>query len=345
MDETPPKRRKTSPTTSAPVGSLYTDGENHSGNGRPTTPSRASYMSPTRASLARFNPEIAMRLSAQPMKAQRKNNPVETTALQDGSVSRLKPTPLRSAGSHDNDLAKTQLPGEMVEQGAWPDRSPQSPGRMSASPRRRSRTPGRPASPLKVVSGNHSATISAPVSNIEPTKITDEAASIVNAHVESTLPAITVAQSGIQSADTRHPELPYAGEPELPPTPVQLGLEQPAERPRGIDSSSPGSRKGKRRGERSPVKSSPLKPADPPPSRLEMVDADSRVLEATTAQRPIPRKKHVEDPEVVEKRKDVKMLAVQLEELQHDVTRLEAELELGQHPKLMLDDEATKEIL
>ena len=47
MDSTPSKRRKLSPTTST---SVY--------NADQTTPSRASFMSPTKASLSRFNPDL-----------------------------------------------------------------------------------------------------------------------------------------------------------------------------------------------------------------------------------------------------------------------------------------------
>ena len=52
------KRRKTSPTTSIPVGVSRSD---FAIDDEPTTPTRASYKSPTRASLARSHPDILSR--------------------------------------------------------------------------------------------------------------------------------------------------------------------------------------------------------------------------------------------------------------------------------------------
>jgi hypothetical protein len=61
MASSPPKRRKTSPTTSIPVDATPQRKEPSVVDAPHTAPDRASFLSPTKASLARFNPGLLER--------------------------------------------------------------------------------------------------------------------------------------------------------------------------------------------------------------------------------------------------------------------------------------------
>lgn len=62
MESAPSKRRKTSYTTSAPIDAATTPSPTRPRReGARTTPRRASFLSPTKASIARFNPELIAR--------------------------------------------------------------------------------------------------------------------------------------------------------------------------------------------------------------------------------------------------------------------------------------------
>ena len=127
---------------------------------------------------------------------------------------------------------------------------------------------------------------------------------------------------------TRRPQnriygLSEDGEPELPPTPTQLGLEVAPEPPKGLLYSSP-SRRSRRNG--SSTKSSPLKHQDPPLTtktndRLDQApvfsddatEAEGRYLGT------------LQDAEIIAKKKTLDQLLLQYKGLQNDVIQLERE--------------------
>ncbi|RMZ75903.1 hypothetical protein DV738_g5259, partial [Chaetothyriales sp. CBS 135597] len=167
MLSSPAKRRKTSETTSVPVDNSTNDNGDHVS--RPSTPRRASYLSPTKASLARSHPHLA---------------------------------------AQSNERRSRSQPRDVIAQNFIPP-----PVVPKLVPRFEGSTPSRERSP------------------------------------------------------------PQRNQPNLPPTPVDLGWDDPPDRPRGLFSSSPrvssrGSGSGRRRRQtrdNHPVTSSPLKPRDPPP--------------------------------------------------------------------------------
>lgn len=109
-------------------------------------------------------------------------------------------------------------------------------------------------------------------------------------------------------------------EPELPPTPTELGLEPPPERPKGLLFSSPSRRARKKGG--SSVKSSPLKPRDPPPEKPPDNVFSPRLKAAPLE----PAKRLDVDEGLSSKQKERDKLSKQLHSLQADVARLEGEV-------------------
>lgn len=100
-------------------------------------------------------------------------------------------------------------------------------------------------------------------------------------------------------------------EPDLPPTPTQLGLEKPPDRPMGLGSSSPSARArfGKRQGD------------IPSPSKLRSVeygaDEEGRSENTDTTGRAL-----LPEP-VSKKRKLKKQLTAEVEQLKKDIAELE----------------------
>lgn len=141
-----------------------------------------------------------------------------------------------------------------------------------------------------------------------------------------------------------------SGEPELPPTPVELGLSAPPERPRGLaSSSSPRGSKissgSRRRRTRSggPVTSSPLKPKARPPVRADAErgepsaddtqealgteraeDVRDEVQEAPESEAEEAQQQDVEDStELQEQRSTLQSLRKQVEQLRQDNRQLQ----------------------
>lgn len=113
-------------------------------------------------------------------------------------------------------------------------------------------------------------------------------------------------------------------EPELPPTPTQLGLEKAPDRPRGLLSSSPSMRHEKRMKRRATdvLHGSPLKSArfrDPSPEESESLDTAIHIEEGMSVA-------------TIEKQKSRRNLAAELQRLKKDVadlTKWTGEIESG----------------
>lgn len=156
---------------------------------------------------------------------------------------------------------------------------------LFAAPRRRSRTPGgnnTPSGKAKVALA-HDSRASPPeearegINEVQHSKVDEQG---LSGDVISTETRSLVEGDGTMVAGVSHsPSTPRHfgthgatsgmiqdedGEPSLPSTPVQLGLEMPPKRPMGLTFSSPGNRphrKGKN------ARFSPLKPKDPAPEQ------------------------------------------------------------------------------
>lgn len=280
MEDHPRKRRKTSPLTSVTLNVSNTPTRAASEDGSRSTPARASFISPTKASLARFNPHLLPRLES----AERKQ---EDQASRQSPVFGEKKRPGPDVGGKSVDDASTVLQQKIqpvkiigdsqksIEGEATAplgfDTAPNGDGFHSCP--RRSRTPL--MEPLNAM-------------ELQPTVEQDRRASLdaigdeqqifldsvplhnasgsrgsISEHINPTIDTI---ENDIEQAGGPDPVPPFTptknvledAEPRLPPTPSQLGLEAPASSPKGLAFSRP-SRKSKKK-KLSEVKSSPLKP-------------------------------------------------------------------------------------
>ncbi|KAK5041975.1 hypothetical protein LTR13_001780 [Exophiala sideris] len=218
----------------------------------PRTPTRASYLSPTKSSLARSHPHLITRSGRQTATEPRgkalrddilKNRPAASDAP--NTTSKIN----QSAGPAVNDASATQTDGNPAEQepigGAEEFAGTDGGSLETSSHQPRNQRPVISASRNK--RRNNEMAFSPP---IMPT-------------------LIRRADSGSRARSRSGSD-----EPELPPTPVELGLSPAPEKPRGLASSSSprGSKTGSgtpRRRTRSgaPVTSSPLKPKARPPAQ------------------------------------------------------------------------------
>jgi hypothetical protein len=319
MDESPSKRRKVSPTASFAVNASKR-------NGVQTSPSRSSFLSPTKASLARFNPTLLPRPKSAGKGLQSQNSmngyPFNQAIRSDGSTKGLNPVALRSTTPpRTPEKIKLRIRASTV--------SPRTPllalnGDAQAVPRKDLPKNG------EVISRRRSKGISAR-ENLSASPIRDmneneeRIQSIASAQLELELQSSTTQNSShAPSPHLGHDKLVLSveGEPELPPTPTQLGLEEAPEPPKGLLYSSPSRRTAQKRSAK--MKSSPLKDKD-----LHHDSIDVR-LPDTVRFEPVQvgvsaedRVETVEDPEEVRKKKTLHQLNFQLKALQEDMSRLE----------------------
>lgn len=287
VEDHPRKRRKTSlPLTSVTLNASVTPTRAASEDGSLSTPARASFMSPTKASLARFNPhllppaissekkrqDLVNRQSQIFGEAQPPASNVEEKTVKDISTApQQKTQPIRA-------VADSQEP---MEGGAI-----MSPG-LGIAPNgdafhhssRKSQTPPRES----LSAGQLQAAVEQDLRAFPPEAARDgEQISpdgdpvqkppgpqgSISEHINITIDTV---ENEKEQADGPKPGLPITptknvlevAEPRLPLTPSQLGLEAPSSSPKGLSFCRP-SRKLKRK-KRSQVKSSPLKPRDPSP--------------------------------------------------------------------------------
>lgn len=265
MDSSPYKRRRTSPSTSIAVTVENTDLGALPQNGGTTSRRRSSFMSPTKASLARFHPGLLARAkSAEPSRPVSKE--IHGTIEQDsdlaggmgGAVGHVAGIAPGELGSARNGVEKTQT--------------------LLATPKRRSKTPVQGNALAK--QGQHMVDSGPRVSPPEEARDKGTAINGMNggqqdrvaetADIQSTGITVVSDNQNFQLPSTptqRGANAPTSGmgigddgEPSLPSTPSHLGLEAPPERPKGLSFSSP--RRRPRRKGRSSAKSSPLKPPD-----------------------------------------------------------------------------------
>ena len=346
MDSSPTKRRKTSPTTAFAVNVL--DNQRPlSRDGRQTSPGHASFMSPTRSSLARFNPSLlppsrssrtnsaksdkkkSLFSDQNPILEQRTGAAAEYESKRDPQV--LSQSEARVGDSNEGFPDPRAVPTS-------PRRPQSTDGGMATPPRRRLRTPGqRSSSPTKLGLRRLGAITDIPASPPEAVRETeDHAQRIVNEQLDQELqanaPYIPHDIDIVRKTHGRRNSQQDA-EPELPLTPTQLGLEPVPEPPKGLLFSSPSRRSTRRK--RAPAKSSPLKPGDPAPDSLYQNPTQQHIVNPTIeVQDSQPVSDSIEDPELSKKRAIREQLSTQLEKIQHDITQLEAEVSRTQNPTL-----------
>ncbi|KAK5633288.1 hypothetical protein RRF57_009004 [Xylaria bambusicola] len=258
MEASAPKRRKTSPTTSVPVNESN-EPSSDSATRRSSRLNRPSFASPTKASLARSNPEILQR-----RRASQPNEELEPPAASepgsptshDGSVTDLVTAQLE----HASETGRLQ-DGEGVENESATVEQPKSPVRTTAGSlaMRPRRTPNKPSPrPLPPPSAEEEELI-------DPFKGRRLRRSPPPGVFPQVLPA----------------------EPELPPTPTQKGLSDPSSivtSPTGIHN-TPSKHPRKSRALAAKMSSSPLKQPPLRPPGLATEIAEESVLSRLTKQR------------------------------------------------------------
>ena len=276
MDSPPTKRRKTSPLTHLSITPQDNQTRPKSQDGERSAKGRASFMSPTKASLARFNPSLLPPSNASdPGRPRSQGTDSERSKIR-GRTNGLTPQIHRAGVAEPASTAERTI--------AAPFLSANGRG-LRAAPRRRSRTPGKEYTPLK-----DAQPLPIPNSRVSlPAEARGQGNGVHVTDSEGQPPLLLPAITGVQVSTindalpaSESPHLPSTpthrnnagqrsgmgfsedGEPSLPSTPVHLGLEAPADRPKGLLFSSP-NRKSKRK-EKSAPRSSPLKPSNNGPT-------------------------------------------------------------------------------
>ncbi|KAL2832396.1 hypothetical protein BDW59DRAFT_139179 [Aspergillus cavernicola] len=269
------------------------------------SPSRPSFRAPTKASLARSHPDILERSLSR--------SPTRKSAQRGSKNDQQKDAETRAFGLRDRkalrpSITLTTSPSDSLRQGQ------ESP---VAFPSRRSSGLGAFAAPPRRVSKRISASDFMFQSPMTPQEnITD--ASMINTPEDQLATELVNATGATDlSVDLEAGPSLHDGfnEPDLPPTPTQLGLERPPGRPRGLLSSSPSVQHAKwgRRRATGDLEQSP--------SKLRTVDYGAEAEDLTD---------HVTTMNdalfpgsVFKKRKLRRELSADLETLKQDITKLE----------------------
>ena len=225
-------------------------------------------MSPTNASLARFHPSLLPR-------AKSVETPRPVNVEVHGSIEQ------DSAASGRTNGVEVNVAGTASEQVGSAISGVEKSLGLLVTPRRKSPSPGQGSAQAKrVLSVTSPVPRAPPPEEVRPQGTKDDG---TNGGQQQPLAEIAgIGNSGITFVpDSQNPELPSTpkqrephiptsgmgigedGEPSLPSTPSQLGLEPPWEKPRGLLFSSP-IRRSRRKG-RSTARPSPLKSLDPLP--------------------------------------------------------------------------------
>ncbi|KAI1341233.1 hypothetical protein F5Y15DRAFT_377421 [Xylariaceae sp. FL0016] len=263
METSAPKRRKTSPTANVPVNNSNAPVSSLSSNesgGRSTRRKRPSFASPTKASLARSNPDILRRRTKQGNQSSRSEAPAAS-----------EPDDAPSEHGSESDLVTAQLEAES-EAGQIQD--------GSDSAQRPDSTPTRNRSPLRRAGGAMALRPRRTPNKPSPRPLPPP----VDGEEELINPFRS--RRGLRRSPppgvlpNMEPE-----EPELPPTPTQQGLSDPSSvvtSPAGIHN-TPSKRPMRSRvlAERmqsSPLKQPPLRPPSLEPENLGDIATSSKAL-------------------------------------------------------------------
>lgn len=296
MLSSPAKRRKTSETTAAAIDASQTNQKAHGNNSR-VHQRRPSFQSPTKASLARSHPDVLARaLSRSPTRSSRNNSENDQQQEQELVDS-------RTFGLRDRKALRPSIaPGGSPMDGST--LSPRS--AFAAPPRRVSRKIG----PLDLAFGTPEAKLENETADPSPEDTPgDQLEEMGNDANEDNMDQGPSFLDGLE-------------EPELPPTPTQLGLEKPPGRPKGLLSSSPSARYEKRARRR-------IDDTKPSALKLESFDTtgDLTTKRLNTDRAPLS------GPEL-KKQQTKKGLSAELQQLKDDVAELEAWTEKLNNPNM-----------
>lgn len=301
MLSSPAKRRKTSPTTAVAVDASETTQRPLNDDSRPP-----SFQAPTRASLARSHPAVLSRVLSR--------SPTESPQRPPNKGSQSQQTEERVFGLRDRKALRPSL----TLSGSPIKGSRLSSGLSAFSPRRRSSGIQAFAAPPRRVSRR-----------IRPSDLLPGAPNVQESDTATPDRQLT---SELGSA-TREAEANWAlepplvqeeyEEPDLPPTPTELGLAKAPGRRKGLLSSSPSSRHEKwRRRVREGFKSSPLRPRGKQATREEGGLSTAGPTSDQDGVTDRVRKRRVLREE----------LSAQLHRLKHEVARLEDWAQRSERP-------------
>lgn len=279
MEDHPRKRRKTSPLTSVTLNISNTPTRAASEDGSRSTPFRPSFMSPTKASLARFNPHLLH--PSVPAESEQQDQTTRQSQLF-GEKQRLEPSMETKMVNNIHVAPPSEIQPAADSQESIEGRTTESlaldsapPGDGFRSSPRRTQTP-----PIKLPSAKQlqaSVEQDPRASSPKPegnevhffldTVSIHKASGLEGSISEHMNPGIGTNENEIEQTIEPEPALPFTptknvledAEYRLPSTPSQLGLEAPPSPPKGLSFSSTTRRLKKRK--RSKVKPSPLNPS------------------------------------------------------------------------------------
>ncbi|PGH13587.1 hypothetical protein AJ79_03580 [Helicocarpus griseus UAMH5409] len=333
MLDSPAKRRKSNSSSAIAVNASNTAQQPRGTNGNeipPPRPNRASFQSPTRASLARSHPDVLSRVLSR--------SPPKTAQPRPSSRGRQSGTFVGNDGRPGIRASKLPRPSslsaaatELPIRQANPKLAPGS----RLSPRRESSVPVSSVSGRRIQSQrprvSYSAepgaelTASAPITRPEGDYVDDQGPQLDSGSGRGTEGTLINGRHTRSSSSTEQQN----GEPELPPTPTELGLERVPNRSRGLlSSSSPSYRQEKKKKQRlrdGLKRPSPLKPRDA--QRPAGEDHQDNIVS--------PRISFPEEDvpdELGEKQKLRDALAAQLARLKDDIAKIEYETQRYERP-------------
>ncbi|KAL9123748.1 MAG: hypothetical protein Q9217_006852 [Psora testacea] len=275
MDFSPSKRRKTSLTASIPISASNKKQPLNAQDGGRASTERSSYMSPTKASLSRFNPDLLPRSAS-----------VEPRKLVDGG----NPAGARRAKTADHVMSSANGNGTNVMRSGNAFSHIRNAEEGDTSPFTHNTPSKLPRPSTKGNTANQPSHAAAPTTPTQKILVEASAATALN----------------------------QSGEPSLPSTPSQLGLEPPPEKAKGLLFYTPSKRPSGK--DRSTKKPSPLKPGNPSqftaPTRDLGSELGRRIFIDSAPKRP-PSPKEVESAIL---RTALRQLEIRLKILQEDLT-------------------------
>lgn len=313
MLQSPPKRRRLNDST-VEVENDSNPTDDASLIHQPTTPTRASYLSPTKSSLSRSHPHLVNKSIS------RSTTEPRSKSLRDEILRPPSKTSDDRHGANDINHSEDAASGVGIAKDSAREAA------IDTNQSQFSQTP-RPASSRRQIRASPPSDQEGPPEIFKPTLVPKP-----------------ILDSRLTTTD-RSEELV------LPPTPVQLGLNTLPHKPRGLaSSSSPGGSKhgsGKRRRRRTddPATSSPLKPrhADEDTGELAIPDMEQSLIDEAQeseiddtqdverASDPIDPEEENENETLLvepsEKESTLQSLRSQLEKLKMEVSKLDAAVE------------------
>ena len=253
MEQPSPKRRKLSPSQSTQASRETLSKPTRNNVRNPSH--RASFMSPTKASLAKFNPSILNQIASEPRRRSGRVNAARSSlsAIATPRPPKSNSSPTIAAGLQGVDLSADEHHLAHRKKGVTSN--------IHAAPRLLQSSPERntTASPPKNLEGSLQSHVRRRSNDQgERTEGRRALEEFSLNKVPRRRPPFTPTQNSLASRKTSDIAEPRSQEPSLPSTPSQLGLEDPPEQPKGLAFSTP-SKRAKRKDTSGGKRPSPLK--------------------------------------------------------------------------------------